>query len=48
MIPLEVRFAHDPKKNFGYVGVALSTTLVYYAPKEDKTWGADVVTEIKP
>lgn len=29
LIPLEVRFAHDPVKPWGYVGAALSSSIVY-------------------
>ena len=31
-IPLEVRFAHDPAKPFGFVGAALSSTMWRFAP----------------
>ncbi|RYY71475.1 hypothetical protein EON63_21670 [archaeon] len=29
LIPLEVRFAHDPVKPWGYVGAALSSNIIY-------------------
>eukprot|EP01042_Synura_sphagnicola_P024605 gene24605-31493_t len=29
LIPLEVRFAHDPVKPWGYVGAALSSNVIY-------------------
>lgn len=32
LIPLECRFMHNPQKDFGYVGCALSSTLVRYFP----------------
>src|SRR5262245_57710873 len=40
-IPLEVRFAHDPAKAWGFVGAALSSAMWRFAPGADgKTWAA--------
>ncbi|KRX10012.1 hypothetical protein PPERSA_08415 [Pseudocohnilembus persalinus] len=35
LIPLECRFVHDPKKNYGFVGTALSSTLILFYPDSD-------------
>jgi len=29
-IPLELRFAHDPKKDYGFVGAALSSNIILF------------------
>lgn len=47
MIPLELRFPHNPKKNFGYVGAALSSTLIRFYNEEEK-WKTEVVAAIDP
>jgi len=39
-IPLEVRFAHDPAKPFGFVGAALSSTMWRFAAGPDGKWVA--------
>eukprot|EP01018_Ginkgo_biloba_P037550 Gb_24949 [translate_table: standard] len=38
LIPLEVRFLHDPSKDTGYVGCALSSTMVRFFKSPDGTW----------
>ena len=48
-IPLEVRFAHDPSKPYGYVGAALSSTMWRFAAGADgKTWKAEKAIELPP
>ncbi len=47
LIPLEVRFAHDPTKEFGFVGAALSST-VWTFRKAGETWKADKVVAVPP
>ena len=48
-IPLEVRFAHDPAKPYGYVGAALSSTMWRFAADGDgRTWKAEKVVELAP
>ena len=37
MVPLEVRFVHDPDSSHGYVGVALSSN-VYHGYKSGSDW----------
>jgi selenium-binding protein 1 len=48
-IPLEVRFAHDPDKGFGFVGAALSSALWLFSVGADgKTWSVEKVVELPP
>jgi len=46
-IPLEVRFAHDPAKAFGFVGAALSSTMWRFAA-DGQTWVAKKAVELAP
>lgn len=39
-IPLEIRFAHDPAKSYGFVGAALSSTIWTYQLEKDGKWSA--------
>lgn len=46
-IPLEVRFAHDPTRGFGYVGAALSSALWMFSVAADgQTWSAQKVVQL--
>jgi selenium-binding protein 1 len=47
MIPLEVRFHHDPDSPHGFVGAALSSTM-WHLHKHGGDWGADKVIEVEP
>ena len=48
-IPLEVRFAHDPAKAFGFVGAALSSVMWMFKPVgEIGGWCAHKVVELPP
>lgn len=48
-IPLEVRFAHDPARAFGFVGAALSSAMWRFAASADgKTWTAEKAVELPP
>jgi methanethiol oxidase len=47
MIPLEVRFHHDPKSVHGFVGAALSSTIWHWHRQGD-SWTADKVVEVAP
>jgi selenium-binding protein 1 len=48
-IPLEVRFAHDPEKGFGFVGAALSSVMWRFGPTADgKSWTAEKAIELAP
>ncbi|MCE9565064.1 MAG: selenium-binding family protein [Planctomycetes bacterium] len=42
-IPLEVRFAHDPEKAWGFVGAALSSKMWKFAPDADGKWKVEEV-----
>jgi selenium-binding protein 1 len=47
MIPLEVRFHHNPDSTHGFVGAALSSTMWHFHNKEGR-WVADKVIEVQP
>ena len=47
LIPLEVRFLHDPDSPHGYVGAALSSSLWHWERK-DGAWAVDKVVAIPP
>lgn len=48
-IPLEVRFAHDPAKAWGYVGAALSSTMWRFGESEKGgKWHAEKAIELAP
>ncbi|KAJ7570579.1 hypothetical protein O6H91_01G127000 [Diphasiastrum complanatum] len=46
LIPLEVRFLHDPSKDTGYVACALSGTLVRFFKTESEAWDHEVVVSV--
>lgn len=48
LIPLEIRFMHNPDRPEGFVGCALSSTIHRFFMKEDKTWATEVVITIPP
>jgi selenium-binding protein 1 len=45
MIPLEVRFHHDPASTHGFVGAALSSTMWHWH-RAEQTWKVDKVIEV--
>lgn len=45
MIPLEVRFHHNPESTHGFVGAALSST-IWHWHKNGETWKAEKVVEV--
>lgn len=47
MIPLEVRFHHDPDSTHGYVGAALSSA-IYHWHKHADQWVAEKVVQVEP
>lgn len=47
MIPLEVRFHHDPQSVHGFVGAALSSTMWHWHKADDR-WQADKVIQVEP
>lgn len=47
LIPLEVRFAHDPDSTHGYVGAALSSAVFHWHKPVDR-WLAEKVIQVDP
>lgn len=47
LIPLEVRFHHDPDSTHGFVGAALSSA-VFHWHKIDDAWRAEKVVQVEP
>lgn len=47
LIPLEVRFHHNPDSVHGYVGAALSSSIWHYYRQGDQ-WKADKVVQVDP
>jgi selenium-binding protein 1 len=47
LIPLEVRFHHDPASTHGFVGAALSSTMWHWF-KEGSEWKAEKVIDVQP
>jgi methanethiol oxidase len=47
MIPLEVRFHHDPTSSHGFVGAALSSTMWHWHRAEE-AWRAEPVIRVEP
>ena len=47
LIPLEVRFHHDPDSVHGFVGAALSSSMWHFYRRGD-TWKADKVIQVDP
>jgi selenium-binding protein 1 len=47
LLPLEVRFLHDPDRPNGFVGAALSSTMWHFTKAGDR-WRADKVIEVEP
>jgi selenium-binding protein 1 len=47
LIPLEVRFHHDPASAHGFVGAALSSSMWHYHQSGDK-WLSDKIVQVEP
>lgn len=47
LIPLEVRFHHDPASAHGFVGAALSSSMWHYH-KSGERWQADKIIQVEP
>ncbi len=47
MIPLEVRFHHNPDSTHGFVGAALSSTMWHWH-KRGGNWQVDKVIDVEP
>ncbi|XAR48808.1 hypothetical protein NMG60_11031761 [Bertholletia excelsa] len=48
LIPLEIRFLHDPSKDMGFVGCALSSNMVRFFKTPDGSWSHEVAASVKP
>ncbi|KAI3856194.1 hypothetical protein MKX03_027776, partial [Papaver bracteatum] len=48
MIPLEIRFLHEPSRDTGYVGCALSSNMVRFFKNLDDSWSHEVSISVKP
>jgi methanethiol oxidase len=46
LIPLEIRFLHNPDEAQGYVGCALSSTIFRFFKKDDGKWDAEKVISV--
>lgn len=47
LIPLEVRFHHDPDSTHDYVGAALSSNILHWS-KQNGDWQAEKVVDVEP
>jgi selenium-binding protein 1 len=45
LVPLEVRFTHDPKRSDAYIGAALSSNM-FYLNRKNGSWGVQKVIDI--
>ncbi|PSS23938.1 Selenium-binding protein [Actinidia chinensis var. chinensis] len=48
LLPLEIRFLHDPSKDTGFVGCALTSNMVRFFETPDRSWSHEVVISVKP
>ncbi|EEC13351.1 selenium-binding protein, putative, partial [Ixodes scapularis] len=48
LLPLEVRFLHDPDAAEGYVGCALGGTVFRFFKNDEKCWEAEKVISVPP
>jgi len=48
LIPLEIRFQHDPYSTQGFVGCALNSTVFRFFMKPDGTWDAEKILTVPP
>ncbi|MBA0856205.1 hypothetical protein Goshw_024675 [Gossypium schwendimanii] len=48
LMPLEIRFLHDPSKGTGYVGCALTSNIVRFFKTEDGSRSHQVAISVKP
>lgn len=47
LIPLEIRFLHDPSKDIGFVGCALASTMVRFSKTQDGSWSHEVAISVE-
>ncbi|XP_050142818.1 selenium-binding protein 2 [Malus sylvestris] len=48
LLPLEIRFLHDPSKDTGFVGCALTSNMVRFFKTDDGSWSHEVAISVKP
>lgn len=48
LIPLELRFCHNPETSFGYVVCALGSSVFRYFPDDSKEWQVEKVIQVEP
>ncbi|KAF7132724.1 hypothetical protein RHSIM_Rhsim09G0061400 [Rhododendron simsii] len=48
LLPLEIRFLHDPSKDTGFVGCALTSNMVRFFKTPDGSWSHEVAISEKP
>uniref|UniRef100_A0A7N0U3B2 Selenium-binding protein n=1 Tax=Kalanchoe fedtschenkoi TaxID=63787 RepID=A0A7N0U3B2_KALFE len=48
LLPLEIRFLHEPSKDTGYVGCALTSNMVRFFKTDDGSWNHEVAISVKP
>ena len=48
LIPLEVRFHHDPQSSHGFVGAALSSSIWHWHYAADEGWRVEKVVQVEP
>lgn len=48
LIPLEVRFHHDPTSTHGFVGAALSSAVWHWFKGADGSWNVEKVIQVEP
>jgi selenium-binding protein 1 len=48
LLPLEIRFLHDPTKDTGFVGCALSSNMVRFFKNPDESWSHEIAISVKP
>ncbi|KAJ6371594.1 hypothetical protein OIU77_001997 [Salix suchowensis] len=48
LLPLEIRFLHNPSKDTGFVGCALTSNMVRFFKTPDGSWSHEVAIPVKP
>nr|CAC67491.1 selenium binding protein [Lotus japonicus]CAC67492.1 selenium binding protein [Lotus japonicus] len=48
LLPLEIRFLHDPAKDTGFVGSALSSNMIRFFKTQDGSWSHELAIPVKP
>jgi selenium-binding protein 1 len=48
LIPLELRFHHDPKSSHGFVAAALSSSVWHWSLDSNKEWNVEKIIKIDP